>query len=89
MFSPLHKVALCLILSWLCVAQTASAEPSVQTQTSENGDYSFRFSDEELLGGTLNNVGDLYRGRPKAARVMLLRPRVSLIQEIVKSVENL
>jgi hypothetical protein len=89
MFNPRKMIAIGFGLVGWCVAQTAFAEPTVQTQTSENGDYSFRFSDEELLGGTMNNVGDLYRGRPPVPRVMLLRPRISLVQEIVKSAENL
>lgn len=89
MFSPIHGITVGMLVAWLCVTQTAYADPGVQTQAAENGDYSFRFSDENLLGGTLNGAGDLYGRRPKAARVMLLRPRVSLIQEIVKSVENL
>jgi hypothetical protein len=89
MFKNTRIVYLCVAVLGLCVAQTALAEPTAQTTSTENGDYSYRFSDEDLLGGTLNNVGDMYRWRPKTARVMLLRPRVSLVQEILKSAENL
>jgi hypothetical protein len=82
-------VAICASLFGLFVTQTVLAESMTKTSTSEGGDYSYRFSDEDLLGGTLNNVGDMYRSRPKVARVMLLRPRTSLVQEILNSVEDL
>jgi hypothetical protein len=73
----------------LCVTQTALAESPASGKATAEGDYSYRFSDEDLLGGTLNNMGLLYRGRPGAPRVMLIRPRTSLVQEIIKSAENL
>jgi hypothetical protein len=73
----------------LCVTQTALAEPKRVTETTSDGDYSYRFDDESLLAETLQNVGDIYRGRPKFARVLLLRPRVQLVQEILKSAEDL
>lgn len=81
-------VAIVVVLG-LCVAQTASAEDTAQTDVAENGDYSYRFSDEDLLGDTLTEVGDMYRGRSKFARVLLLRPRTSLVQELFKSAEEL
>lgn len=73
----------------LCVAGTARAESTTATATSETGDYSYRFADEDLLGGTLANQGDMFRGRPRFARVLLLRPRVTLVAELLKSAEAL
>ncbi|HEY5956297.1 MAG TPA: hypothetical protein VIV60_07085 [Polyangiaceae bacterium] len=72
---------------WL-VATSAGAEPTT-TSVADNGDYSYRFSDEDLLGDTLSEVGDMYRSRPKFARVLLLRPRTSLVVELVESAEQL
>jgi hypothetical protein len=73
----------------LFLTQTAFAESTTQTAVAENGDYSYRFSDEDLLGDTLSQVGDMYRGRPKFARVLLLRPRTNLVSEILRSAEDL
>jgi hypothetical protein len=66
------------------------AEPATTLPSpSDHGDYAYRFSDEDLLGSTLSEVGDMYRARPKYARVLLLRPRTSLVVELVKSAEQL
>jgi hypothetical protein len=73
----------------LFVTQTAFAEATHQTTVADNGDYSYRFADEDLLGDTLGQVGDMYRGRPKFARVLLLRPRTNLVSEILQSAEDL
>lgn len=62
--------------------------PGVKRKVPEP-DRWYRFSDEDLLGDSLNGMGDMFRLRPKSARVMLSRPRTSLIQEILKSAENL
>ncbi|MGE5786794.1 MAG: hypothetical protein ACM3ZE_19530 [Myxococcales bacterium] len=78
-----------IVLFGLCVAQTAVAEPTTRTEAGDSGDYSYRFSDDDLLGDTIRDVGDMYRGRPKFARVILLRPRTSLVQELLKSAEDL
>jgi hypothetical protein len=89
MFHHARLVVLSMACFGLCVTQTVRAEPSASNAAEGNGDYSYRFTDEDLLGGTLNQVGDMYRHRPKAARVLLLRPRTSLVQEIFKSAEGL
>jgi hypothetical protein len=73
----------------LFVTNSACAESTTKTSVAGNGDYSYRFTDEDLLGDTLQNVGDMYRGRPKFARVLLLRPRTSLVDELLKSAEAL
>ena len=73
----------------LFLTQTALAESTTQTSVADNGDYSYKFSDEDLLGDTLSEVGDMYRGRPPFKRILLLRPRTSLVSEILKSAEAL
>lgn len=89
MFNHARLVLVSMACFGLCVTQTVGAETTAPAITKGSGDYSYRFSDEDLLGGTLNHVGDMYRHRPKIARVLLLRPRTSLVQEIFKSAEDL
>ncbi len=76
------------VFGWL-VTQTAMADATTPVTVADNGDYSYRFSDEDLLGSTLTQVGDMYRNRAKFRRVLLLRPRISLVGEILKSAEDL
>lgn len=82
---------ICVALSsfGLLVTNSAWAEATTEASAGENGDYSYRFTDEDLLGDTLENVGDMYHGRHKFARVLLLRPRTSLVNELLKSAEGL
>lgn len=76
------------VLFGLFVAQTALAEPRARRDAAPES-YSYQFTDDDLLGNTISDVGDMYRGRPKFARVLLLRPRTSLVQELIKSTESL
>jgi hypothetical protein len=85
--SQLVRFTLVALVSF--IAQTAWAEPSTRSETRNDGGYSYEFKDDGLLASTISNVGDMYKGRPKFARVLLLRPRVSLVQEIFKSAEDL
>lgn len=78
-----------VVLFGLLVAQTAFAESSSRTGAARDDGYSYQFTDDDLLGDTIRDVGDTYRGRPKFARVLLLRPRTSLVQELLKSAEAL
>lgn len=73
----------------LCVTETALAESPTRAAATEDGDYSYRFSDEDLLGESLNGIGDMFRLLPKRPRIMLIRPRTSFVQAIMKSAENL
>jgi hypothetical protein len=77
------------VILGLFVTSTAWAEPNTSTRVADNTDDFYKFSDEDLLGETLQNVGDMYRARPKFARVLLLRPRTSLNDELLKSAEAL
>jgi hypothetical protein len=78
-----------VVLFGLLIAQTAFAEPRSQRNTARDDGYSYQFTDDNLLGDTIRDVGDMYRGRPKFMRVLLLRPRTSLVQELLKSAEAL
>jgi hypothetical protein len=81
------SLCLVIVVSGLFVTSSAWAEPT--TSVAANGDYSYRFSDEDLLGETLTNVGDMFRARHRHPRTLLLRPRTSLVGEILKSAEGL
>ncbi len=65
----------------------ARAEPAATRV--DSGDYEYRFRDEDLLGSTLANVGDMYKGRARFQRVLLLRPRTAFVSHLFKSVEDL
>lgn len=84
---PLLVAAIVLVGS--SVAQTAFAESTSRPGAARDDGYSYQFTDDDLLGDTIRDVGDMYRGRPKFARVLLLRPRTSLVQELLKSAEAL
>lgn len=70
-----------------CWAGPAAADV-VDRQITDDGD-SMRFSDEDLLGQTLSGQGDVLRLRLGPARTLLIRPRVSFVPELSKSVETL
>jgi len=59
----------------------------VERTITDEGD-SMRFDDEQLLGRELSASGDIYRLRPKAQRVTLIRPRTGFVTELTKSVED-
>jgi len=78
------------VLITTCFAPRAHAEKKDNVVTTAHGDeYGYKFDDEDLLGSTLANGGDIFAGRKRFQRVLLLRPRSDLRPEIFKSVENL
>jgi hypothetical protein len=83
-----RKLALLGALVTLHWSSTSRAE-STKTQQSGAGDYEYSFVDDDLLGSTLGNSGDIFRGRAGFHRVLLLRPRTAFVVQLFKSVENL
>lgn len=71
--------------SWSSIGH---AEP-MEEPRSTPGDYEYRFIDDDLLGNSLANSGDIYKGRAGFHRVLLLRPRTAFVVQLFKSVENL
>ncbi len=51
--------------------------------------YSYEFDDDDLLGSMTAPNGSDIRVRRPGSRVMLLRPRVQFVREMLKSVEDL
>ena len=92
---PIHQFVrisciLPVVLFCTCFAQRVQAQTRDNVVTTNHGDdYGYKFDDEDLLGSTLANNGDIYAGRKRFQRVLLLRPRTDLRPEIYKSVENL
>jgi hypothetical protein len=70
----------------VCVGGPARADVVERTITGDG--QSMRFQDDDLLGRDLSSMGDLVVIRPGPARVTLIRPRVSFVGELTKSVEN-
>lgn len=84
-----RRLAFVLTLAVCTWCKVSSAEPNTQATAAQPDDYEYRFSDDGLLGNTLQNTGDIFKGRPKPHRVLLLRPRATFVNELFKSVENL
>lgn len=68
-------------------AKTAKSAPAAD-QKSEKG-YGYEFKDDPLNAGVEGSNGFVITVRPKGLRTQLLRPRVSFVQEMLKSVEGL
>lgn len=49
--------------------------------------YLYDFEPDDLVGETLSTTPPLLKLRPRPLRVMLLRPRASFVDELLKSVE--
>jgi len=61
-----------------------------QTKTFEEKEgYGYSFDDDPLAAGGFGPNDATIRVRPRAARTTLIRPRVSFVPEMLKSVENL
>jgi len=77
-----------LLASTVAGKANAQGKKAVET-TLQGDDYGYKFEDDSLLGSTLANSGDIFAGRKRYQRVMLLRPRTDLRPQLFKSVENL
>jgi hypothetical protein len=78
---------LTIVLAVLAVAPSALADDTRPGATQKG--YQYDFPDEALLGGGLGSNGGVLVLRPPGTRVLLLRPRVQFVPEMLKSVENL
>jgi hypothetical protein len=76
------SVLAALILS----AGLASAQ--VKESKSDDG-YGYQFDDDPLNAGGFGPNDATIRVRARAARTTLIRPRISFVPEMLKSVENL
>jgi len=60
----------------------------VAEQKSDKG-YGYEFKDDPLNAGVDGSNGFVITVRPKGVKTQLLRPRLSFVQEMLKSVEAL
>jgi len=70
----------------LLMAGLSSAQ--VKESKSDDG-YGYQFDDDPLNAGGFGPNDATIRVRAKAARTTLIRPRISFVPEMLKSVENL
>lgn len=77
-------------LSLTLVAGVASAgEGEEYTTADEKDGYSVKFVDDLLQDGATNGTGPMIVVRPRAVRVMWMRPRTAFVNEMYKSVEDI
>lgn len=76
----LGTLAVCLLLGRSVLAQTNKGfDDPIQ----------YEFDDDDLLGDAFLSDGDLITLRVGPSRTLLLRPRISFVPEMMKSVEHL
>jgi len=82
------RLAVCggLGAALLLVAGLSSAQ--VKESKSDDG-YGYQFDDDPLNAGGFGPNDATIRVRARAARTTLIRPRISFVPEMLKSVENL
>jgi len=66
-----------------------SGEAHAQAPKKDQGDYSYEFKDDALLGADLKGQSGVITVRQGSVRDRLIRPRVQFISEMLKSVEAL
>ena len=57
--------------------------------TTDSGGYGYEFSDDPLSAGGFGPNDATIRVRPGPVRTTLIRPRITFVPEMLKSVENL
>jgi hypothetical protein len=77
-------------------APAAGAQPGARpgarasaTGTKKDEGYAYEFTDDPLAAGGLSPNDATIRVRPGPVRSTLIKPRVSFVPEMLKSVENL
>lgn len=75
-------------LAFLAFSLVLSPTLSAAAQTQAKG-YSYTLEEDGLLGEALNATPPLLRVRTEVLRVMLLRPRVSFVPELLETVERM
>lgn len=82
------RLAVCsgLGVALMLVAGLSSAQ--VKESKSDDG-YGYQFDDDPLNAGGFGPNDATIRVRARAARTTLIRPRISFVPEMLKSVENL
>lgn len=88
--NPKLKVKFAAVLVGLAVLVSSATAFAQSAKSSDaEGGYGYEFSDDPLAAGGFGPNDATIRVRPTAARTTLIRPRISFVQEMLKSVENI
>jgi hypothetical protein len=79
---PAKPLAAAFALTLLTAAGGAAAQDKAEP-------IEYRFKDDQMLGTTLSSTMAILKVNLHPGRVMLLRPRVSFVGELLKSVETM
>jgi len=72
------------------LASAAFAQGVKETEAGGGDEgYGYQFEDDPLAAGGFGPNDATIKVRPKAARTTLIRPRVTFVPEMLKSVENI
>jgi hypothetical protein len=82
-------LCICIGLVLCLVSFQVSAQTSKSWTDKDESGYGYEFSDDPLNAGGFGPNDATIRVRPRAARTTLIRPRVSFVPEMLKSVENI
>jgi hypothetical protein len=84
------RVSLAAFSVGIAVLASSGAAFAQAAKPAEGGEgYGYEFSDDPLNAGGFGPNDATIRVRPTAARTTLIRPRISFVQEMLKSVENI
>jgi hypothetical protein len=87
---PKHRRSpLFLSLSLLAVSVSTVAAPARAESANSEPGYSYEMETDFVDGGDLKGDGPRITVRGKYARVLLIRPRTSFVQALLKSTETL
>ena len=85
-------VAVAVGFATFVAAPAAFAQDEAAAPAGGGGDdkgYGYEFEDDPLNAGGFGPNDATIRVRPRAARTTLIRPRISFVPEMLKSVENI
>ncbi|HVZ31498.1 MAG TPA: hypothetical protein VG963_03685 [Polyangiaceae bacterium] len=82
------RLMLCACLGVLLLSFSGLSSAQVKESKSDEG-YGYTFDDDPLNAGGFGPNDATIRVRARAARTTLIRPRISFVPEMLKSVENL
>jgi hypothetical protein len=82
-------LALTLAAPAIAFAQSPPVASSGIVESKTDSGYQVWFPVDKLGGGGIGPQGDIMKGGPHASRMMLMRPRLQFVPEMLKSVEAL
>ena len=71
------------------LAWSGAANAEAKEAACTRGDCAYRFDDEDVNSPGYSAYGSWLKVRPPAKRVMLIRPRISFVMELIKSTDGI